>query len=90
MEPIIIPIILVSIAIIAITAGTYSRGRKILESWALKNNYQIISSETRLFSRGPFFWTTTKNQMVYYVTVRTPEGTKNGWVRCGGWWLGIF
>jgi len=76
--------------LIVIIIGTYSRGRKILESWALENNYQIISSETRLFRRGPFFWTTTKNQMVYYVTVRTPEDVKSGWVRCGGWLLGIF
>jgi hypothetical protein len=40
---------------------------------------------------GPFWWRKSIKQEVYYVTIRTPEGqVKRGWVRCGGWFLGIL
>jgi len=69
----------------------FSRSRQILENWASEHNYRIVSSEYRNFFRGPFFWTSSKGQTVYYVTVETADGqTKSGWVRCGGWLLGLL
>ena len=85
-----IAIAFVILIVIAILVWTFSRSRRMLEKWAVDNNYQIISASIRLFRRGPFFWTTSKNQVVYYVTIRTSEGIKNGWVRCGSWAWGIF
>lgn len=61
-----------------------SRAKAILNHWAKTNGYDIVSKELRLLRRGPFWWK-TKQQEIYYVTVRTPEGqTRRGWVRCGG------
>jgi hypothetical protein len=84
-------ILLVISIVVVVFAWTFSRSRQILRSWAEKNHYQIISSGFRLLRRGPFFWTTSKNQVIYYVTVRTPDGmTRSGWLRCGSWWGGVI
>jgi hypothetical protein len=67
------------------------RPRQILNRWAQGNDYQIPSSHYCWFRRGPFFWTTSKGQCIYRVTVRTLDGLeKQGWVRCGGWFLGVL
>ena len=74
----------------AILSIHFSRARSILEQWAESNGYEIVSSEHR-FLGGPFWWRKSKGQEVYYVTIRTSDGQlKRGWVRCGGWWLGIL
>jgi hypothetical protein len=68
----------------------FSRARSILEHWAEENGYEIVSSARRWFG-GTFWWRKSKGQEVYYVTIRTPKGqTRRGWVRCGGWFLGMF
>ena len=68
----------------------YSRAAEILNRWAGDNDYEIVSSERCWFWRGPFFWS-SKSQEVYYVTIRTPNNRlRRGWVRCGGWFLGLL
>lgn len=70
---------------------TFSRGRRMLEDWATDNGYQLLSSEYRWLRRGPFFWTSAKGQMIYYVVVRTPGGEmRRGWVRSGSFWWGLL
>ena len=87
----ILPVIVIFAVVAMMMMWVFRRSRRILESWAAENSYQILSSEMRWFRRGPFLWTTSKNQVVYYVTVRTHDGmTKQGWVRCGGWWGGVL
>ena len=88
----IITIIGVFIVVAIIFFLTLKRARRILEAWAAQNDYQILSSEVRWLRKGPFLtWRTSRNQIVYYITVRTFDGTiKNGWVRCGSFWLGTF
>ena len=76
---------------VAIIFWQFSRSRQILEHWARDNNYSIVSSQFRWFCKGPFFWTSSKGQTVYYVTVETADGqARNGWVRCGGWFWGLL
>jgi len=76
---------------LAMTAWSFSRGRRILEQWADRHGCRIVSSEVRWFRRGPFLWTTSKHQIVYYVVVETQDGqTKRGWVRCGSFWWGVM
>ena len=70
---------------------TFARGRELLIRWASENGYQILQSEFRWFRRGPFFWTSSKGQVIYHVVVRAPDGTtRSGWVRCGSFWWGVF
>jgi len=91
MNPI-ITIFVVSLIAIFILVLTLWRARRILESWAEDNNYRLLSSEIRWLRKGPFLsWSTSKNQVVYHVTVQTLDSQiKRGWVKCGSFWLGIF
>jgi hypothetical protein len=84
-------IMVVAVILVAFPRVIFPRSNHILESWAARNDYRVLSSELRWIHRGPFFWTTSKNQIVYYVEVKTSDDTvKRGWVRCGGWWRGVF
>ena len=77
--------------IIAIWIWTFSRGRHILDRWAADNRYQIVSSRYRWLPLGPFFWKSSRQQMVYYVVVKTMDGqTRRGWVRCGSFLWGVI
>ncbi|HEX3358682.1 MAG TPA: hypothetical protein VHS31_17025, partial [Tepidisphaeraceae bacterium] len=67
------------------------RSHSILNQWAQENGFQILSSERKLFLRGPFFFRSTKHQTIYYVSVRDAAGNiHRGWVRCGGWFGGLW
>jgi hypothetical protein len=47
----------------------YSRAAPLLRQWAEENGVLLVHSEYRYFFRGPFFWTTSKGQAVYRVTI---------------------
>jgi hypothetical protein len=69
----------------------FGRSSSLLHQWAAKNKYRIIRQEYRCFFKGPFFWTSTKAQTVYYVVVEDSVGARrSGWVRCGSWWFGLL
>ncbi|MHC4743692.1 MAG: hypothetical protein ACYS8Z_17385 [Planctomycetota bacterium] len=89
-----LPLMLVATFVIfavAMTIWTFSRSREILEQWARENGHQLLESNFRWLRKGPFFFTSSKNQMVYYVKVKTPNGQiKTGWVRCGSFFWGIL
>jgi hypothetical protein len=84
-----IPLVLLIAA--ASVAWHFGRSRSLLDRWAERHGDRILHSEYRYLVRGPFFWTTSKGQTVYRVTVEDKAGdTRGGWVRCGGWWLGLW
>ena len=90
-----IPQILLFLFVGSVVIGSivwhYSRSRSVLEQWANEHGFEILHSEYRTLFRGPFFWTTSRGQTVYYVRVRDRQGTEHtGWVRCGGWFLGLM
>ena len=77
--------------VVGVAAWYYRRATNVLEQWAEGNGYELLSSERCWCWQGPFFWTTSESQEVFYVTIRTPQGeTRRGWVRCGGWLAGLL
>jgi hypothetical protein len=89
-ENILIPVVLVPLAILLLILD-FTRQIAILTQWAIENGFKILDSERRFFRRGPFFWTTSRGRVVYYVRVKAEDGEiRSGWVRCGNWWLGVF
>ena len=69
----------------------FTRAHSLLESWARENGYELLESSYRNVIKGPFFWTSSRGQVVYRITVRDARGrTRSGWLRCGGWWAGLF
>jgi hypothetical protein len=85
--------VFVAVAVVVILGLVWHFGRSssLLHQWAAQNGYRIIRQEYRNFFKGPFFWTSTKGQTVYYVVIEDSGGNRrSGWVRCGGWWLGLL
>jgi hypothetical protein len=69
----------------------FTRSSSMLNQWATQRGYRILRQEYCWFFRGPFFWTSSKGQTVYYVVLEDSAGSKRrGWVRCGSWWFGLL
>ena len=86
---------LVSVGLIALAfafvIGSYRRAARLLSQWAASNGYRIIESERRKFFKGPFFWGSSNNQIIFRVTVQDAYGNiRRGWVRCGSYLLGAW
>jgi hypothetical protein len=82
---------LIIAAFIGWSAYFQSRGKAIVQNWAAKNGYLITQIESP-FATGAFsFWTTSRGQVVYFVTIQTKEGqTRKAWVRCGTFTSGVL
>jgi hypothetical protein len=83
-------LIVVPIGLVAV-AWRFSRGSDMLEDWAKEHGYRLLEKEYCWFSKGPFVWTSNRNQNVYRITVADTNGRMlRGWARCGGWFLGLW
>jgi hypothetical protein len=89
--------LLIVVTIIVLVVGCawhfrwhFHRSRTVLERWAERNGYRLREAEYRHVFRGPFFWSSSKGQTVYRVTVEGKDRVRTGWVRCGGWFLGLL
>ena len=85
-------LLLFAVVIIAVVLLLmFFRARSILETWAMENSYEILSSDLRILNRGSYLGTIFGNQWVFRVTVRDHEGrASTGFVKCGGFWWGLF
>jgi hypothetical protein len=69
----------------------FGRSHSILEQWTARENFRLIDGHSYWFFKGPFFWTSSRGQAVYYVTVEDDAGSvRHGWVCCCGWFLGLL
>jgi hypothetical protein len=74
-----------------VVVWSHRRAEFLLRRWAEQNGFHIIAQKERKFFRGPFFWNSSKNQMVYHVTVEDAGGNLcSGFVRLGSWTRSIF
>ena len=90
MEPLLGILAVLAIVVLSLM-WHFGRSQTILQQWADQNGYRIIDQRYRNFFKGPFFWTTSRGQTVYSVTVEDDHGRRRtGWVRCGGWFLGLL
>jgi hypothetical protein len=70
---------------------TRSRSSTMLNAWAEENGCTIESRRYCHFWRGPFFFTSSRGQVVYRITLRDKAGDEwTGWARCGGWFWGLM
>lgn len=84
-------VVFVLIFAFASIAFHFSRSTSLLDGWAEREGVRILAREKCWFFKGPFFWTTSKGQDVYYVTVEDRSGrTRTAYVRVGGMFLGMF
>jgi hypothetical protein len=87
---ILVVLFFIALAVVG-TIWHFSRSTSVLEAWARRNGYRIVAQDYRSFFKGPFFWTSSKSQTVYRITVEDGHGNlRSGWVRCGGWFFGLW
>ncbi len=69
----------------------FTRSRNMVEQWARSNGLELIGAERRFLRRGTYWWRTGKGQEVFHITVRDSSGqVRRGYVRVGGWFLGLL
>jgi len=69
----------------------HARSRELLNQWARRNRLSLVNAQRRLLFRGPYTLWSGKGQAVFRVTVRDGTGrTRSGYVRVGGWFLGLL
>ena len=78
-------------AFIALNWLFETRAQSIFRNWATAQGYTIVRFE-RAFLGGAFsLWTTSRGQIVYFITVRDNQGLeRNACVRCGSFLGGVF
>lgn len=84
-------VVLVPLAVVGVLLMVWhvSRSRTTLEQWAADHGYELLQAERRYLRRGPYFWTTSKGQEVFFIVVKDAGGnTQSGWARVGGFTLG--
>jgi hypothetical protein len=83
--------LLVFVMAIRIDLLNREHGKRSLINWAKSNQYQITEQRCPLLQRGPFFWKSSKYQLVYRVKVLDRSGlARQGWVCCGDYWKGCI
>lgn len=90
--PYTIIIILVLALVIFIVSNIFARKKcvTILYDWAQKHNLTIIDCQYRYLYKGPYFWT-SRTQSVLYFTAETENGKlKSGYAKCGDYQTGLF
>lgn len=79
------------VASIFITLNRRGRAEEMIDRWASSNGLRILDRQVCRFWKGPFIWTASKSQMVFYVSVEDDAGeTHNAYVRVGGWVIGLL
>ena len=69
----------------------FPRARSLVRHWAIRNGFELLELEHRWLFTGPFFWNHSRNQSIFRVRVRDRNGgLRLGWVRCGGFFTGVF
>jgi hypothetical protein len=84
-------LLIVGIVVISYVWFFIKRSQARLQSWAIELGYTILHAEMRFLRRGPFLWSSSKNQVVYRIKVRDAEARERwGWICLGDYWVGIF
>ena len=82
---------LMLILVIGLWCWHFIRSRQLVDEWIRTNGLTPVSVERRFLCYGPFWWRTGKGQAVFRVTVRDATGqTRSGYIRTGGWFLGML
>jgi hypothetical protein len=67
------------------------RAKSIVQKWAAGHRYTILHLESPFYTGAFSFWSTSRAQVVYSVTIRDREGLeRRAWVRCGRYRSGVF
>lgn len=81
---------LVFVVIVAVLLNE-ARARSLLAEWARSQQVELLSVRRCWLWRGPYAWRSSKNQTVFYVTVRDAAGQeRRAYVRVGSFFFGLI
>jgi hypothetical protein len=87
---VVIWLLLVAAAIIWGVFWEERRSNQILKDWAAREGLKLLFSERRHYVSDEKF-KASRSQAVFRVKVQDGNGfTRQGWVKCGGWWAGLL
>lgn len=65
--------------------GKLESHKQRIRNWAAENNYTVVEIETKIFTKGPF-WYKDKDHEIYRAVLRDHyEKKKVAWFRIGFW-----
>ncbi len=65
--------------------------KTILDRYTQDKNWKLLSARVCWLGRGPFMWTSSKNQYVYRIEVQDRNGAVySGYARVGSYWFGLL
>ena len=77
---------LVITAFIAWSWMFHARAKSIVQKWAAEHGYVVLQFESPFHSGAFSWWTTSRGQVVYSVSIRDRAGReRKAWVRCGSY-----
>src|SRR6266487_258554 len=63
-----------------------ARAKSIVQKWAAEHGFIVLQFESPFHTGAFSFWTTSRGQVVYSVTIRDGAGyERKAWVRCGSY-----
>ena len=84
-------VVLVAGLVVANVLWTFRRAASMLVEALAADGHRLVSREYRWLARGPFFWTTSKSQIVYRFAAADADGVvRSGWARCGSYFFGLL
>ena len=67
------------------------RAKSIVQKWAAARGYDVLQFESPFHTGAFSFWTTSRGQIVYSVTIRDGNGLeRKASVRCGSYMGGVL
>ncbi len=68
------------------------KARKMVYTWAARNNYEVLKLRYRFIFKGPWTWwgVSNKRQKVFYASfLNDQRKIENAYVKCGHFWKGL-
>lgn len=63
-----------------------AKAKSIVQKWAAEHGYDVLQVASPFHTGAFSFWTTSRGQVVYSVTIRDGAGCeRKAWVRCGSY-----
>lgn len=82
--------VLLLLAVAVVVRWQYAEANKIVNRWAQRNGFELVSAQIRYWQTGPFIFY-ANGQLVFRIVIRDQTGMqRSGWVLVGSWHSGVL
>jgi hypothetical protein len=83
-------VFLLMILVLFSSYWSYRKAKGMVEAWAATSGLRLLSLQHRWFRCGPYSWNSSRSQIIFFVSLWDGKARRSAYIRCGGWWLGMF